>query len=139
MSFLVGEGRLVLYQPTRGDGAGPFRAMASKRRPEFVTQSSRLYAHLPNAVPAPRPIQLLLFAEAASLIRLGRTRGGRPLERLQQQTTAAPPAAAAPANSTKVPAAAVPVSTVAHSNNLDMYSPCLKTTLDHISRTAPWR
>ena len=34
----------------------------------------------------------------------------------------APPAAAAPANSTKVPAAAVPVSTVAHSNSLPIYS-----------------
>ena len=45
-------------------------------------------------------------------------------ERLRQQhTTAAPPAAAAPANSTKVPAAAVPVSTAAHSNNLHMYFP----------------
>jgi hypothetical protein len=41
-------------------------------------------------------------------------------ELLQQHTTAAPPAAAAPANRTKVPAAAVPVSTVAHSNNLNM-------------------
>jgi hypothetical protein len=43
-------------------------------------------------------------------------------ELLRQHMTAAPPAAAAPANSTKVPAAAVPVSTVAHSNNLRMYS-----------------
>ena len=39
---------------------------------------------------------------------------------LQQHTTAAPPAAAALANSTKVPVAAVPVSTVAHSNSLPM-------------------
>ena len=57
-------------------------------------------------------------------------------ELLQQHTTAAPPAAAAPANSTKLPAAAVPVSTVAHSNNLHMYSLLLKATLDHISRAA---
>ena len=41
---------------------------------------------------------------------------------LQQHTTAAPPAAAALANSTKVPVAAVPVSTVAHSNSLPMYT-----------------
>jgi hypothetical protein len=38
---------------------------------------------------------------------------------------AAPPTAAAPANSTKVPAAAVPVSTVAHSNSLPMSLSCL--------------
>jgi hypothetical protein len=45
---------------------------------------------------------------------------------------AAPPAAAAPANSTKVPAATDPVSTVAHSNNLHiLFFPCLKPTPDH--------
>jgi hypothetical protein len=48
-------------------------------------------------------------------------------ELLQQHTTAAPPAAEAPANSTKVPAAAAPVSTAAHSNNLHIILPCLKT------------
>src|SRR5689334_19521004 len=55
---------------------------------------------------------------------------------LQQHTTAAPPAAAAPANSTKVPAAAIPVSTVAHSNSLPMSLSPPETTLDHISRAA---
>jgi hypothetical protein len=50
-----------------------------------------------------------------------------PWERLQQHTMAAPPAAAAPANSTKVPRVAVPVSTVAQSNNLLMaFSPALE-------------
>jgi hypothetical protein len=44
-------------------------------------------------------------------------------EGLQQHNTAAPPAAAAPANRTKVPTAAVPVSTVAQSNNLLVASP----------------
>jgi hypothetical protein len=44
-------------------------------------------------------------------------------EGLQQHNTAAPPATAAPANRTKVPTAAVPVSTVAQSNNLLMAFP----------------
>ena len=69
---------------------------------------------------------MLLFAEAASLIRYASASAepeeGVRWERLQQQATAAPPAAAAPAKS-KVPAAAVPVSTAAHSNNLYMPSP----------------
>jgi hypothetical protein len=56
-------------------------------------------------------------------------------ERLQQHTMAALPAAAAPANRTKVPAAAVPVSTVAQSNNLLMaFSPAFEATFVQPSR-----
>jgi hypothetical protein len=56
-------------------------------------------------------------------------------ESLQQHTMAALPAAAAPANRTKVPAAAVPVSTVAQSNNLLMaFSPAFEATFVQPSR-----
>jgi hypothetical protein len=46
----------------------------------------------------------------------------------QQHTMAAHPAAAAPANRTIVPKAAVPVSTVAQSNNLfTAFPPCISS------------
>jgi hypothetical protein len=64
--------------------------------------------------------------------------GGVRWESLQQRTAAAPPAAAAPINRTRVPATAVPVSTVAHTNNLPMYSPLPEPMLDLIWCMLPW-